>query len=176
MVYFLSQGVTRISSLGYYVQAFIFLVDSRQALVAGVEKVAGRQCLQVDRRQVGDVVVLHVDAVVLVDRLPPNNWNGSQFAFLRCFESWKWFWPKIMKGSSHRRLSKSRPLIGLSTFVDFSRYVASRHKINLALMRGQCIDLPLDSAPWLYSAAGPPTTANEQTIYLRCHWLFSRTC
>ena len=73
MVYFLSQGVTRISSLGYYVQAFIFLVDSRQALVTGVEKVAGRQCLQVDRRQVGDVVVLHVDAVVLVDRLPPNN-------------------------------------------------------------------------------------------------------
>ena len=33
-------------------------------------------------------------------------------------------------------------------------------------MRVQCIDLPPDSAP----AAGPPTTAYEQSISLRCLW------
>ena len=35
-------------------------------------------------------------------------------------------------------------------------------------MRGQCIDLPPDSAPWLYAVADLPTTANEQSISLRC--------
>ena len=33
-------------------------------------------------------------------------------------------------------------------------------------MRVQCIDLPPDSAP----AAGPPTTADEQSISLSCLW------
>ena len=46
-----------------------------EAAVARVEQVAGGQRLQVDRRQVGDVMVLHVHPVVLVDRLSPNDCN-----------------------------------------------------------------------------------------------------
>ena len=39
-------------------------------------------------------------------------------------------------------------------------------------MRGQCIDLPPVSAPWLYAVASPTTTVNEQPISLsRCLWL-----
>ena len=37
-------------------------------------------------------------------------------------------------------------------------------------MQYQCIDLPLDSLPWLYAVASPPTTANEQSITPRCLW------
>ena len=33
-------------------------------------------------------------------------------------------------------------------------------------MWGQHIDLPPDSAPWLYAEAGPTTSANEQSISL----------
>ena len=36
-------------------------------------------------------------------------------------------------------------------------------------MWGQCIDLPLDTAP----EASPPTTADEQSISLRCLWVFA---
>ena len=31
-------------------------------------------------------------------------------------------------------------------------------------MQGECIDLPPNSVPWLYVVAGPPITANEQSI------------
>ena len=37
-------------------------------------------------------------------------------------------------------------------------------------MQGKFIDLPSDSAPWLYAVASPPTTANEWSIYLECLW------
>ena len=38
-------------------------------------------------------------------------------------------------------------------------------------MWGKCIDLPHHSAP----SAGPPTMANEQSISLRCLWVWQKS-
>ena len=37
-------------------------------------------------------------------------------------------------------------------------------------MRGQCIDLPPDSAPWLHNYVA----VNEQSISLRCLWYYQQ--
>ena len=63
---------------------------------------------------------------------------------------------------------KTTHWLGLPVFVDNSSNDASCHKTLWHCMQGQCIDLPPDSAPWLYAVAGPPTMANEQSISLRC--------
>ena len=38
-------------------------------------------------------------------------------------------------------------------------------------MWGQCIDLPLDSAPWLHAVAGPQTIAHVQSIFIDVYGL-----
>jgi len=53
--------------------AFIFFVGGRETAVTGVQDVAGGQGLQVDRRRVGDVLLLHVDAMVLVNRFSTDD-------------------------------------------------------------------------------------------------------
>ena len=68
-------------------------------------------------------------------------------------------------------IQSNRPLIGLApVFVDSSSYATNHQNTLWSCMRGQCIDLPLDSVPWLYAVAVPPTMANEQSISLRCLW------
>ena len=80
---------------------------------------------------------------------------------------------------------RSRLLVGpaclhLWTVVVMSPVAAAALKHFLALMQGKWIDLPLHSVP----AAGPPTTAqgtlhslttaNEQSICLRCIWVIPK--
>ena len=78
-----------------------------------------------------------------------------------------WLWGDMQRQTSKR----SRLLIGpaclpLLTVVVMLPAAAAAMKSIWRCMQGKCIDLPPHSAP----AAGPPTTANEQSISLRCLW------